>query len=91
MSGYLKNIIKESEISELTIAQKLNIDILTLKLWEEGAYPQKIEHLKRLSEILNITTDSIVFPRNTNGSLKISELKSEQKEMVYKLYLLLKK
>lgn len=45
MSGYLKNIIKESEISELTIAQKLNIDILTLKLWEEGAYPQKIEHL----------------------------------------------
>lgn len=91
MSGYLKNIIKESKISELTIAQKLNIDVSTLRLWEEGAYPQKIEHLKQLAEILNTTTDLIVFSHNRREPLKISKLTPKQREIVYQLYLLLKK
>ena len=91
MSEYLKNIMKESKLSELAIAQKLNVDVSTLRLWLDGAYPQKIEYLKRLAEILNTTTDSIVFSNNRKEALKLSGLKPDQKEIVYKLYLTLKK
>lgn len=90
MNLYLKKMIEQSNLSELEIAQKLNVDIVTLRLWEDGSYPQKIEQLKKLSDILEINTDSIIFSDNYREPLKLSGLKPGQKKMVYDLYLALK-
>lgn len=59
-SEALKNIRKESKISQQDLARRLGIAQSTVGMWETGKRTPKLDEIKRLAIALNITVERLV-------------------------------
>lgn len=67
------------------LANKLHIDINTLKSWENGAGSVPISILSQMSKILNVSIEYLVF-LDDRAPLNISKLNKKQIRIVLSLY-----
>ena len=60
-SKKLKTLRLNKNLFQKTFATWLGIPFSTYKGWENGALPRKIEHLAKLKNKLNLSTDELLF------------------------------
>lgn len=85
----LKNIRLKRGISELELASYLKVDVAVLKSWEAGAGTIPIHALIKISQLLQTTTEMLLFCEDRSG-LKIESLSDEQRKLIISLYNLMK-
>lgn len=78
---------KKLSISELAIA--INKDTSTIHLWEDGLKAIDSLILEQLSDILDCSTELLLFGE-IRESLNINDLSYEQQKVVYDLAMMLK-
>ncbi len=76
-----------NQISELAIA--INKDTSTIHLWEDGLKAIDSLILEQLSDILDCSTELLLFGE-IRESLNINDLSYEQQKVVYDLAMMLK-
>lgn len=56
----LKKLRKINNISQADLARKMNVSLTTISNWETGYSKPDVEQLKKIAEIFNISTDSLL-------------------------------
>ncbi|MBE5757967.1 MAG: helix-turn-helix transcriptional regulator [Clostridiales bacterium] len=57
----LKRLRINSNLSQKTLAEKLNVNYRTISAWEKSICEPSIEMLVKISEIFNETLEDIIF------------------------------
>ncbi|MDD6467019.1 MAG: helix-turn-helix transcriptional regulator [Erysipelotrichaceae bacterium] len=76
---------KKAKISEADLAGRMKIDDSVLKGWEVGAGSMQITTLLKLAEILNASTDMLLFSEEREP-LSLGQLKEEDRKIVINFY-----
>lgn len=76
-------------MTEIELANKLKIDISTMRSWESGGGAIPTNILKKLSNIPEVSSDMILFGEDRNP-LIIEHLTDEQQKAIRTLYKLMK-
>ena len=76
---------KKAKISEADLAGRMKIDDSVLKGWEVGAGSMQITTLLKLAEILNASTDMLLFSEEREP-LSLGQLKEEDRKIVIDFY-----
>lgn len=86
----LKIAREHMNLQDYELAAKLKIDVAVIRSWEAGIGTIPLPMVKKLTKILNTTSDMLLFSENRKP-LDISNLTSDQRDYVIKLYELMKK
>ena len=50
----LRELRKEAGLTQMTLAVKVGVSLITIQLWERGVTTPKTENLNKLREVLNV-------------------------------------
>lgn len=81
----LKDARKKRNISQTELAGILNIDVSVIKGWEAGASFPTVEVLQELSDLLNTTTEMLLFSESRKA-LNIAKLDETKRSWVLTFY-----
>ncbi len=76
-------ILKKMSQSELAIA--MNVDVFTINEWEKGIGVLSLNNLLNLAQILEVSTNLLLFNENRNP-LNLDKLNEKQRNEVINLY-----
>ena len=62
-SQFLIKLRKREKLSQAKLAELIGVSFMTIRRWESGEIIPRIDEIKRLSEVLHISTDELL-----NGS-----------------------
>lgn len=86
----LKNIRNKANLSKSELAFSLNVEENIVNIWESGYGTYTLEEIKKIMNLLNTTSEMILFNENRKG-IDISCLSQEQLNLIINLYLMMKK
>lgn len=86
----LKNIRNKANLSKSELALSLNVEENIVNIWESGYGTYTLEEIKKIMNLLNTTSEMILFNENRKG-IDISCLSQEQLNLIINLYLMMKK
>ncbi len=56
----LENIRKEKKVTQIKLAQSLDVDQSTVSKWEKGHSAPSVQTLKKIAQLLDCTVDELV-------------------------------
>ncbi len=80
-------ILKNMSQAELAIA--MNVDVFTINEWEKGIGVLSLNNLLNLAQILEVSTNLLLFNENRNP-LNLDKLNEKQRNEVINLYNLIR-
>lgn len=72
----IKNLRKQNKLTQVQLANKLEVDNTTVSKWESGIYEPNSEMLSRLATLFDTTVDNILG-LNNNGQVSRDIRKGE--------------
>lgn len=83
--NWVERCKKKRNISQTELAGILNIDVSVIKGWEAGASFPTVEVLQELSDLLNTTTEMLLFSESRKA-LNIAKLDETKRSWVLTFY-----
>lgn len=81
----IKKAREDKNISAIELANKLNVDIAVINAWEIGIGTIPLNTIIKMTKLLNVTSEQLLFSEERKA-LNISQLTDKQKDIVIKLY-----
>lgn len=81
----LQFIRENKGLTQLELANKLNVDIAAIRSWELGAEFPTPKTMRKICAILDSSCESIIF-NETRKPLDLSKLTSEQQETIIQVF-----
>ena len=80
----IKELRERSNLSQTTLAKKLQVSRSTVNAWEMSISQPTIKYVIEMSYLFNVSTDNILETDNSN-SLSLKGLNSSQIEAIIKI------
>lgn len=73
----LKSIRKANGLSQEELAKSANVSVSMIQSLENGRRTGSVETIVKLAQALNVTTDELIYARNTTNSTKYVQAADE--------------